>query len=250
METTRTITEEVSTVGQEIQTVIDSLTTLATAERTTSSGLPARYDFAEIVGRVLTSVAANVGGLDPLLSGSPSTWSSRYIRQLVAGTWPVDALLSQRTAPVRLHLDVAGYFLEYGQAWAFEEEFSTVQAAVRDAVTPEEAEPARQLAGAMSALYEEDKETYRAVYEHIVRAELTTRGLPAHVPVEVIATAPGADDVDPWWDSLADELHMLAYERAPRPAALVDPEFLGYTERATRRLAAQDAAQTAVVGEA
>uniref|UniRef100_UPI003F498D12 hypothetical protein n=1 Tax=Promicromonospora sp. CA-289581 TaxID=3240013 RepID=UPI003F498D12 len=249
MGTTRTTTE-VSTVGQEIQTVIDSLTTLATAQRTTSSGLPARYDFGEIVSRVLTTVAANVGGLDPLLSGSASTWSSRYIRQIVAGTWPVDALLSQRTAPVRLHLDVAGYFLEFGQAGAFEEEFSVVQVAVRDAVTPEEAEEARQLAGALSALYEADKETYRAAYERAVRDELTTRGLPADVPVEVIANAPGADGVDAWWDSLADELHMLAYERTPRPAALADPEFLGYTERATRRLAGQNAAQAAVVGEA
>lgn len=250
MGTTRSTTEEVSTVGKEIQTVIDSLTALATAQRTTSSGLPARYDFGEIVSRVLTTVAANVGGLDPLLSGSASTWSSRYIRQLVAGTWPVDALLSQRTAPVRLHLDVAGYFLEFGQAWAFEEEFSVVQTAVRDARTPEEGEEARQLAAAMNALYEADKEAYRAAYESAVRAELTTRGLPADVEVEVIANAPGADGVDAWWDSLADELHMLAYERTPRPAALVDPEFLGYTERAERHLAAQAAAGVGVGGEA
>lgn len=249
MGTTRTTTE-VSTVGQEIQTVIDSLTALARAERTTSNGLPARYDVAEIVGRVLTSVAANVGGLDALLSGSPESWSSYYIRQLVAGTWPVDDLLSQRTTPVRLHLDVAGYFLEFGQAWAFEEEFSVVQLAVRDAASPDEAEQSRQLAGVMNKLYQADKEAYRAAYERTVRAELATRGLPDSISVEVIANATDVDDVDPWWDSLADELHMIAYERTPRPAALVDPESLGYTARATRRLEARNRAQAAAVGKA
>lgn len=249
---------EVSTVGREIQTVIDSLTALVSAERTTPAGLPARYDMGEIIARVLTCTAANVGGLGPFLGAKPDTEQAYYVRQLVAGTVPLDRLLTQRTAPVRLHLDLAGLFFRHGQAWAFDEEWAVVQLAVRHAEDETTGERARALAGRMVEVYEADKATYRRAYEALVRDELTRRGLPAHVEVEVVDAADVDVDVDggegdPWWDELAEDLHQHAELRMPLPAVLVDAEGLGYTERAVRLLpvlTAQDAAQAPVPGQA
>lgn len=256
MRTTRTSTE-VSTVGQEIQTVINSLTALVGAERTTPAGVPARYDMGEIVARVLTCVAANVGGLGPFLGARPDTEQAYYVRQLVAGTVPMEQLLTQRTAPVRLHLDLAGVFFRYGQAWAFDEEWAAVQVAVRHAEDEAAGERARALAGRMVAVYEADKQTYRRAYEALVRDELSRRGLPDHVEVEVI-DAGGVDvdggEGDRWWDELAEELHQHAEQLMPSPAVLVDAEGLGYAARALRLLEAQNgpqgAAQTAAHGQA
>jgi hypothetical protein len=248
MGTTR-YTTETSTVAQEVRTVIDSLTALAAAERMTPSGLPARYDLSEIIARVLTAVAANIGGLEPMLSARPGSWQAHYIRQLVAGTAPGDELLTHRTAPVRLNLDLAGLFAETGQAAAFESEWSVAEFAVRDAVTPEEAEEACSFAATLEALYKSDQEAYRAAYEAAVRAELAQRGLPPEIPVEVVAVVGAVDGPDRWWDELADDLHMRAYERTAMVPVLVDPEALGYTERATRSLAAQGGAEAATVGK-
>jgi hypothetical protein len=232
-------TTETSTVEKELQTAIDALTTLARAERMSASGLPVRYDFAEIVSRSLAIVAANVGSLDAMLGGGPDSWQAHYIRQLVAGTVPEDELLTQRTAPVQLHLDVAGAFFESGQAWQFDQEWSVAQLAVRDAATPEEAAEARDLAAAMNDLYEQDKAAYLAAYTAVVRDELTKRGLPAETPVEVVDAGAGVDGPDRWWDLLAEALHTRAAGPTPLPNVLADPEALGYTQRAARLLAAR-----------
>lgn len=247
---------ETSTVGQEIQTVIDSLTALVGAERTTPDGMPARYDMGEIIARVLTCVAANSGGLGPFLGAKPDTEQAYYVRQLVAGTVPLDQLLTHRTAPVRLHLDLGAAFFQHGQAWAFDEEWAVVQLAVRHAEDETTGERARALAGRMVEVYEADKATYRRAYEALVRDELTRRGLPAHIEVEVVdAAGVGVDggEGDPWWDELAEDLHQHAELRMPLPAVLVDAEGLGYTERAVRLLpvlTVQDAAQAPVPGQA
>lgn len=254
MRTTRTT--ETSTVGREVQAAIDSLTALVGAERETPDGMTARYDMGEIVARVLTCVAANVGGLGPFLNAKPDSEQAYYVRQLVSGTVPLEQLLSHRTAPVRLHLDLAGLFFRHGAAWAFDEEWAVVQLAVRHAEDDTVSERARALAGAMVKVYEADKQAYRRAYEAVVRDELTRRGLPAHIEVAVVDAAQvdvNGGEGDAWWDELAGDLHQHADQRMPLPAVLVDAEGLGYTERALRLLpvlTAQNAGQATVAGEA
>lgn len=73
-------------------------------------------DFAEIACRVIASVAANVGGVETLLSGRPGSWEADYIRRIVQSTVGEDdvELLRYRTEPVRLALDVEGTFDDFG----------------------------------------------------------------------------------------------------------------------------------------
>ena len=69
---------------------IAALTEAALGTRTIGAGSPhehrERVDFGEIACHVLTAVAANVGGLERLLSGRPGSWEADYVRQIVLST--------------------------------------------------------------------------------------------------------------------------------------------------------------------
>lgn len=81
-------------------------------------------DFGEIACHVITTVAANVGGVDELLAGRPGSWEADYVRQIVqstAGDDP-DELLRYRTEPVRLAFDAEDVFYDLGLADLYEQE--------------------------------------------------------------------------------------------------------------------------------
>ena len=67
-----------------------------------------RHDFGEIPTRVLTAVAANIGGVETLLAGRPGSWEAEGVRQLLASALGEDEshLLEHRTEPVTLTLYV------------------------------------------------------------------------------------------------------------------------------------------------
>ena len=69
---------------------IAALTEAARGTRTIGAGTPhehrERVDFGEIACHVLTAVAANVGGVERLLSGRPGSWEADYVRQIVLST--------------------------------------------------------------------------------------------------------------------------------------------------------------------
>lgn len=106
---------------------IAALTTTARRTRTVGAGTPAEHtepaDFAEIACHVLTAVAANVGGVETLLSGRPGSWEADLIRRIVTSTAGMDddELLSYRTEPVRLAIDVEGTFDDFGLYDLYEE---------------------------------------------------------------------------------------------------------------------------------
>lgn len=101
-----------------IAQAIAALTAAARTPRIIGQGTPNEHsepaDFGEIACHVITSVAANVGGVDALLAGRPGSWEADYVRQIVQSTAPEDELLSWRTVPVRLALDVEGTFDDFG----------------------------------------------------------------------------------------------------------------------------------------
>ncbi len=67
---------------------IAALTTAARQRRTVGAGTPGehteRVDFGEIVCRVVTAVAANLGGTEALLAGRPGSWEADYVRRSCA----------------------------------------------------------------------------------------------------------------------------------------------------------------------
>lgn len=72
-----------------------TLTDLARQSRM-RGGQQEPVDFAEKAAAVLTSVAANVGGVEQLLAGRPGSWEADLIRQLVNGTVPPSALADKQ----------------------------------------------------------------------------------------------------------------------------------------------------------
>jgi hypothetical protein len=103
-----------------ITAAITALTAAARATRMRGTGTPEEQrepaDFGDIACHVLTTVAANVGGVDALLAGRPGSWEADLVRQIVLSTAGDDEreLLRWRTEPVRLTLDVEDAFYDFG----------------------------------------------------------------------------------------------------------------------------------------
>lgn len=91
---------------------IAALTDAARGTRTIGAGTPNEHsepvDFAEMACHVLTAVAANVGGVERLLSGRPGSWEADCVRRVVQSTVGDSAedLLRWRTQPVAVVSDV------------------------------------------------------------------------------------------------------------------------------------------------
>ena len=113
-------TPEAAAGSDPVADAVAALTAAARQTRTIGAGTANEHkepaDFAEIACHVITSVAANVGGVDTLLSGRPGSWEADYIRRIVQSTAGEDEaeLLRYRTEPVRLALDVEGTFDDFG----------------------------------------------------------------------------------------------------------------------------------------
>lgn len=69
-------------------------------------------DFGEVACHVMTTVAANVGGIEELLARRPGSWEAAHVREMIASTAGTDHadLMRWRTKPVRLALDVDELF--------------------------------------------------------------------------------------------------------------------------------------------
>ena len=110
-----------------IDLAISALTAAAKQTRVRGEGTPSEQvepvDFGEIACFVITTVAANRGGVEELLAGRPGSWEADYVRRIVLSTAGEDVsdLLRYRTEPVRLSLDVEGVFSDFGLDALYEE---------------------------------------------------------------------------------------------------------------------------------
>ncbi|GAA4289078.1 hypothetical protein [Georgenia daeguensis] len=218
---------EATTEPDPIAQAITALTAAARQTRVRGAGTESEsvepVDFAEIACHVITTVAANVGGVETLLAGRPGSWEADYVRQIVASTAPEDELWRWRTEPVRLHLDVAGTFDDFGLYELAEEELRAAAArTVGESVSDAELERAESLLEAIDRLREQDMNAYAQAYAATVRQVLTERGI--EVDVEVIRTPDFQAPAEPW-DALTDELHAIARERTPLPATGQAPDW-------------------------
>lgn len=207
-----------------IAQAIAALTAAARTTRTIGAGTDNEHtepaDFGEIACHVITSVAANLGDVDTLLAGRPGSWEADYVRQIVNSTTPEDELLTWRTEPVRLHLDVEGVFYDFGleQLWD-EESGQAIKHEQDDSLTEEQAARADAIAAQIDRLWEQDQAAYREAYLASIRQELTRRGL----TVEVEAIDEPADTLT--WEPFTDELHELARKNTPLPMTGEAPDW-------------------------
>ena len=205
---------------QHIEHAVAALTAAALATYPTPDG-PERHDFGAIACQVLTTVAANLGGIAALLAGRPGSWEADSVRQIVHASTPEDQLLGWRTEPVRLRLNPADVLAELGVAALYEQARDQISDRYfRDCLTDDQVDAIDKQVDALDALWEADLAAYTTAYPDLVRAAAAELGITVPVEVDVI----NDDRGDPeWWDTLAERLHATARAATPLPTSGLAP---------------------------
>lgn len=183
---------------------IEALTVLA---RSTTSG-GHRRDFAGQLADITAAVAANVGGLEILLPDRPRAWEAALVRQLVARTVPEDDLLTRRTEPIRLTLDLDDRWMDLGMESLYRADVDEIHCAQTE-LKPGSAEwqKLENEANAITTLYRSDRTAYVASWTTEARRTATEIGITADLDVTITNQrhSPNATDRD---DPIA--VHPLA----------------------------------------
>lgn len=246
MSETTTPEPEPDLVAQAVQ----ALTAAARRTRTRGAGTPAEavepVDFGEIACRVLTAVAANVGGVEALLAGRPGSWEAEHVRRIVHSTAGDndENLLAWRTEPIHLVVDVEDVWWDFGLHAMHEAELEAAEQRARtidfhvngdtdthwvaseqeqahlasetgrpaDSWTAEDLETAERIAETIDTLAEQDKTAYFEAYQRTVREMLAELGVTA--PVEVVRDDQPQTLVG---DPVTARLHETARARTPLP---------------------------------
>lgn len=183
-----------------------------------------RVDFGAVICDVVAAVAANAGGTEALLAGRPGSWEAERVRQLLHSAVGLDDeyLWKHRTIPLRLTLDVAGVWWDFGLMNMYDDEYNQ---AIEGTSSEDEqvAEQSDRLLAAMEKLCEDDLAAYTAAYAKTVKALLAERGL--DLDVEVVRLDVPGEVMPERWSPLLDELHAAARERTPLPATGQKPDW-------------------------
>lgn len=170
-----------------------------------------RVDAAEVICRVVTAVAANVGGVDVLLAGRPGSWEADHVRRIVTSTTGDDlSLLAQhRTEPVLVPVDVeellyevAGDAIESAHA-ELDEAGHGVSEAELDALEEE-----REV---IEHIWDDDIATCTTALTEALCAAAVEVGVPEEVPVALVGV--GTEVVD----ALPTMLLERAWATVPLP---------------------------------
>jgi hypothetical protein len=211
---------------------IEVLTSLARQTRVRGAGTAAEatepVDFADLAAHVLTSVAANLGGVETLLAGRPGSWEADLVRRLVEGTAPDDEILGWRTEPYRIHLNADDMFADFGISQLYDADLdAAIEAASADDLSDEQADAASARETAIEALYQQDRDAYAAAYLDVARAWLEKRGLTTGV--ELVRTDydhPGYNpNRQPEWNVVNDALDEHARQNTPLPQTGAPPDW-------------------------
>lgn len=207
-----------------IAQAIAALTAAARGTKTRGAGTPheqiEQADFADLAAHVLTSVAANLGGVEALLAGRPGSWEADLLRQLISGTTTEDEIHRYRTEPVRIIVFPEGDFHDLGLADLFDHDLDqAMDEQSRDDLSEEQAEAADRLVSVLDQLWERDLAAYAAAYLETARAYLQQRGIT--VGVEAVPEPDGGAS----WDALIEELHEHALKTTPLPMTGEAPDW-------------------------
>jgi hypothetical protein len=206
---------------------IEVLTALARQTRVRGAGTPAKktepVDFADLAAHVLTSVAANLGSVETLLTGRPGSWEADLVRRLVDGTAGADGeLIRWRTEPVRLQLDTVDTLNDFGIADLCDEEAGKANERAGDhSLTDAQREEANELTEEIQSLWEQDEAAYAAAYLTTAQRYLTERG--ATCGVEFAVVPPYAQMR--WKEGLAEQVHEYARRHTPLPMTGSAPDW-------------------------
>ncbi|MFS0700277.1 hypothetical protein AB6N24_09925 [Cellulomonas sp. 179-A 4D5 NHS] len=235
-----------------IAQAIDALTRVANRTRTIGPGTPSAHeepeDFAGVLVGVLTSVAANVGGVESLLAGRPGSWEAAGVRELLAGAAADDAdLWRHRTEPVRVLLDVWGTFGDFGvTALFYAEQNAAAERLDADGLSEAEASEAERVYDAFEDLLAHDATAYAAAFRATVHEVAAEMGVTA--PVEVVEL--DFSGPAPETDALGDALATAATLRTPLPATGQAPDWTdGTPADAIRRAGATYTARAQTPGQ-
>lgn len=206
-----------------IAQAIAALTAAARGTKIRGEGTPHEQvdqaDFAEVAAIVLTSVAANLGGVESLLAGRSGSWEADLVRNLVQGT-ALDDLERYRTEPLRITVFPEGDFYDLGLMDLYDHDLDLAyEREANEEQTGEEVAAASALVAAIERLWGQDQASYRSAYLETVRAELRERGITAEVQPRESANEPGE------WNPLVDELHEHALKTTPLPMTGKAPDF-------------------------
>ena len=213
------MTNDTAALDTHVADAVRALTAAALTTYPTPHGLAKRYDFAEIACRVLTTVAANLGGIEALLAVRPGSWEADTVERLVLATTPQQRLLSWRTEPVRLRLNPAGVLAELGVEALYEQACDAIRDRYDDGLDDDQADAIADQVDALDALWEADLAAYANAYTDLVRAAAVELGITVPVEVELVDD----DRVDPDWDTLAERLHATARAATPLPTSGLAP---------------------------
>jgi len=202
-----------------VQRAIAALTDAALAA--TDNGGRERPDFGEIVCRVITHVAANLGSLDALLAGRPGSWEADLVRQIVESTSPEQELLSWRTIPVELILNPEEVLWELGVGQMYDDAVDAIiEEQGRDDATEERLDALDFELNALESLQQQDASDYATAYvEHLGQAA-GAQGITVEIQLEVTTDVARAE---PPWDELAERLHETARFATPLPGSGIAP---------------------------
>ncbi len=195
-----------------------------------------RIDWAEFVTHALAGAAANVGGVDAVLSGRPGSWEAAGVRQLITSTVGHDEqdLLLHRTEPVVVEIFVSEILNELGVWGQYDQ---ATQALVERAQSVDSAAPDQEQTLDAIAEQEEQLELQReqtwASYGDALKAHIqgaATRRPGLTVPVEVrvdLHTIRSPSDFAADW-AIADDLLEDAVAAVPAPTfTTLDGVFAG-----------------------
>ncbi|MCI4659563.1 hypothetical protein [Cryobacterium zhongshanensis] len=191
----------------------------AIARRTYESrdGHSERYDFGEILTRLVTTTAANLGSVDALLAGRPGSWEADFVRQIVASSVPEDQLHLYRTEPVRLILDPESVFEDLGLRALFDDADNQLSDGYDDGTGPEDDgandDAIDQKRETLEAKYRADVDAYFTAYAEMLTVIASERAFT--VPVELERVTNYRHEPD--WDTLAQSLHDETRARTPAP---------------------------------
>ncbi|MGN5240858.1 MULTISPECIES: hypothetical protein [unclassified Rhodococcus (in: high G+C Gram-positive bacteria)] len=241
MNTTPTSTQPVprpSTNGIDPQTRSAAITALTAIARSTHPG-GSQVDFADAMADIVTTVAANVGSLEQLLLGRPTSWEADLVARLVEGTAPEDELPFRRTDPIELLLNIDDYWLASGLDDVYTEDRDEID---RDraghAEGSSEDEALDDEVVAIDDLEEEDRAAYIAAWTEQARIAAVELGVTTPVTVTVLtwATEKGYPVDRP---GLEESIERLAAQRTLHPTNPELTDLVGTMSAPSEDLAAR-----------
>ncbi|MHD0307191.1 hypothetical protein [Rhodococcus baikonurensis] len=204
-----------STTGIDPQTKVaatDALTAIARSTRSDGS----QVDFADTLADILAVVAANMGSVEGLLRGRPTSWEADLIHQLITGAEAEDELPARRTEPVRVPLDIDEEWDRFGLTDLAQEAFDEING--RMLKVDDESPESDALAGeqlAVDELEDSDRAAYISAFTASAREIAQEHGITA--PIEVITSSYLDNQPAHEPDDLEERIRYAATGRTPHP---------------------------------